>query len=225
MSVANIGAVDSGVNQTSLRSTVHQAHDDFLQLLQAMQAGNLAGAQQSYADLAQLPLNATQTTAPASAATSSSASAPIAGDWSALGQALQSGSMSSAQDALSKLEQDLNASVKGSGHHHHHHSIDKAQTVYSAMTPEGASAISNTGTTSVSSDLASLKLALSSGDTTSASDLLAKLEQDLQTSAGGSVHRHHHGAFAAQNAGTAYGGGSSSVSSVSAGVGSGSSTS
>lgn len=42
-------------------------------------------------------------------------------DFSALGQALQSGNLSDAQNAFSTLQQDLQQSGQVHHHHHHHH--------------------------------------------------------------------------------------------------------
>ena len=198
--------VVQGSGQGGWRSTVKQAGQDFEQLFQAMQAGNLAGAQQAYSALQQLQGNtgtasdASQTTAAAS--TASATSSPLAsavGDWSALGQALQSGDMSSAQTDFSKLQSDLTAAAKE--HHHHHGGIAKAQAVYSAMqSSNGANAATQGTGNAVSSDIDGLKKALQSGNVSSAQDLLARLEQDLKASGQSWNQQRHHGVAAAQSA-------------------------
>lgn len=232
MSVSSIGST-TGISQQQWRSSVRQARQDFDQLFQAMQSGDLSGAQQAYSALQQLQPNSnstSSTTTAASTSTDSTASATsaaasatdaaatsstatagntIASDWSALGQALQSGSLSSAQSAFSQLEQDLQSSAQaqGAGHHHHHHEVDQAQGVYSAMQTTNATNAAGTGssTNSVASDISALKQALQSGDTTSAQNLLTQLQNDLQASgqAQGYGH-HHHGGFAMQSPTAAY---------------------
>ncbi len=85
----------------------------FLQLAKAINAGDLAGAQQAFARLSQTlgasanPSNANTPTDPASQA------------LAAIGQALQSGDIGAAQQALAALQQAQGAR----GHHHHrgHH--------------------------------------------------------------------------------------------------------
>lgn len=209
MSVSNV-ALNPGVSQGGWKSSTQQALQDFEQLFQAMQAGSLSAAQQAYTALQQLQ-PASSAPAQASAAdafpTSSVAAATpnsLSSDWSSLGQALQSGSLTSAQDAFTKLQQDLSAVGEGP-HRHHHHELDKAQAIYSAM--QAGSATSPATTTSsagaVSADLSALQQALKSGNTTSAQDILAKLVQDLQTS-GQSVAHHHHRGFNPQALAASY---------------------
>jgi hypothetical protein len=220
MTVNNTTVVQSS-GQSNWRSTVKQGGQDFAELFQAMQAGSLAGAQQAFGALQQLQgTAATDTTGTAStqssataavAGTSSSGTNAIASDWTSLGQALQSGDMTSAQSAFGKLQSDLASAAESTsgaqgGHHHHHHhgGVGKAQAVYSAMQPGNATSTTQGTGSAVSTDIAGLKQALQSGDTSSAQDVLARLEQDLQSSAQSMGQRHHHGGFAAQSAGAGY---------------------
>lgn len=220
MSVSNV-TVDTSVVQQSARSIRSQAREDFEQLFQSMQAGNAAGAQQAYAALQQLQATAQGTTATGAATDASSgstaasavgtatattpAASPLASDWSSLGQALQSGNMTSAQDAFSKIEQDLLAAAAQGPMHRHHAATDTQATSGSPATAAGTDS-ANSPAGLVSSDLTSLQQALQSGDTSSAQDLLTKLEQDLQASGQTSTHRHHHGhgGFSTPNAAGAY---------------------
>ncbi len=92
---------------------------DLRQLGQALQSGDLAGAQQAYATLTQLAQSAPWNTsaaasgnATASTSTSTTAASPFkytqrAQDFAAIGQALQSGDLQGAQQAFAKLQQDL----------------------------------------------------------------------------------------------------------------------
>lgn len=210
MSVSNI-TLSPSVGQADGHSSIrHQARQDFDELFRAMQAGNLSGAQQAYSALQQLQSGApaasgsTSSTGTATAAPGASAGSALAADWSSLGQALQSGSLPSAQDAFSKLELDLSSASQARPHHR---DIDQANAVYAAMqsvsTTTGASSAAGSG--NVVSDLAALKQALQSGNTTSAQDLLAKLEQDLQASGQGMSHHHHrHSGFNTQSPSAAY---------------------
>src|SRR5664280_1317416 len=111
MSVSSVGLDQSqSVGSSSVRSSIHQARQDFDQLYQALQSGNLSAAQQAYSSFQQIQAGlATPSTTPATGATANTATNPVAADWLALGQTLQSGSFSSAQDALSKLGQDAQA--------------------------------------------------------------------------------------------------------------------
>jgi len=192
MTIGTINLTQS-IGQGNWRSTAKQARQDFDELLQAMQLSNLNGAQQAYGALQQLlPTNAATnpatTSTPAAATPAASATAAtgtgvsaVVTDWSALGQALQSGDMTAAQDAFSKLQSDALSAAQGR-HHHRHGSIEQAQAVQAAMQPAAATTGTvGTANSTVGSDIASLKNALKNGDTSSAQDLLARLEQDMRT--------------------------------------------
>ncbi|HEX8986472.1 MAG TPA: hypothetical protein VF816_00805 [Rhodocyclaceae bacterium] len=224
MSVSNISS--TGLSQLNWRSSVRQARQDFEQLFQAMQAGDVSSAQQAYAGLQQLMPGAASTNATSTSSTgstdstasttsstgstaASTGSAAIASDWSALGQALQSGNLSSAQSAFSQLEQDLQAKAQGAGHRHHHREVAQAQALYSAMqigNAAGATGTAGSGN-AVSSDIGALRQALQSGDTAAAQKLLTQLQNDLQNSGFSAGHHHHRfGGFATQAGASAYAG-------------------
>jgi hypothetical protein len=66
-------------------------------------------------------------------------------DFTALGNALQSGDMSGAQDALKKLGQDLespNSTTKAHHHHHHHGGKPPSEATASSTSVSGATATS-----------------------------------------------------------------------------------
>lgn len=101
------------------KSAFAQRRQDFKSLSDALQSGDLTGAQQAYAAL--------QKDAPARAAgqgqqggqqQSGNGSSPQ-NAFASLGQALQSGDLSGAQQAFSQLQND--AQQARGGHHHHHH--------------------------------------------------------------------------------------------------------
>jgi len=204
MTISSVG-LDPAVGSPSGRSAIRQAHQDFDQLFQSLQAGNLSAAQQAYSDFQQIQAGlANQTTASSQVGSASATTAtnPVLSDWSALGQALQSGSLPSAQDALGKLTQDATTAWQS----HLQQEAQKAQSVYALMQGvQGAAASSGitpanaaTASNPVQNDLNSLAQALQSGDSSGAQKLLAQLEQDLQSSnqasgnVGGHHHHHHH---------------------------------
>ncbi|MGA3115010.1 MAG: hypothetical protein ABSF90_11340 [Syntrophobacteraceae bacterium] len=101
MSVSAVSSTD-GSYQTNLQTAFTQVQNDFNQLGQALQSGDLAGAQSAFATLQQDIQNASQ-----------SQSGQQQSNWSALANALQSGDLAGAQKAFAALQ---------TNHHHHHHS-------------------------------------------------------------------------------------------------------
>ena len=160
-----------------------QSQQDFNSLAAALQSGDLSGAQNAFASLMQLIPNLssstnsqTQSAATSSTSNSSNGTSTVKSDFSVLGQALQSGDLTSAQNDFSKLMQDVQ-SIGGRNHHHHHH-----KTSASSQDTTNASATgSTTGTNSVTTDLAALGQALQSGDLKSAGNAYSQLTQDLQS--------------------------------------------
>ena len=206
MTISSVG-LDQSVGSSGSRSTIRQAHQDFDQLFQSLQAGNLNAAQQAYNSFQQIQTglanSATSSSSAVGAANPTATTNPVTSDWSALGQALQSGSLSSAQSALGQLQQDANAAWQS----HLQQETQNAQSVYALMqsvqgTSPAVSTQSINGSTTanpVQNDLNSLTQALQSGDTAGAQKLLAQLEQDLQSAGqasgqnyGGHHHHHHH---------------------------------
>jgi hypothetical protein len=107
MSVAGISSsglfnyAAQGVN-----NNVQQIRQEFQQLGQDLQSGNLSAAQTDFATLQQSGFSA-------------QSNSPIAQDFKQLSQDLQSGSVPAAQQDFAKIRQDLqNRSVRGHGHHH-----------------------------------------------------------------------------------------------------------
>ena len=205
MSVTSVG-FDQSVVATGGRTAIRQARQDFDQLYESLQSGNLSAAQQAYSDFQQIQAGLTSTPATQTASVAATTSAnPVAADWSALGQALQSGSLTSAQDALGKLQQDAQAVWQA----HLQRETQNAQSVYALMQGAqtgGATSAAAVSTNplatvgSVQNDLSALNQALQTGDTAAAQKLLAQLEQDLQATNqasgqnyGGHHHHHHHG--------------------------------
>jgi len=131
MSISPISCI-SGPAQTQGQSRSQQIRQDFKQLANSLQSGDLGGAQQAYSALQKLLPNQAQ-----NGQQSSSGGNPISSDFKALGQALQSGDLSSAQSAFSQLQNDLKSQSQSGtasslaqgvrGHHHHHHHASSAQ--------------------------------------------------------------------------------------------------
>ena len=101
----------SGVSLASATSfqNPNDPRQQLLQLAQAINSGDLTGAQQAYAQLTQT-LGNTST----SNSTSGIPSDPFSQALAAIGQSLQSGSIQGAQQALASLQ-----AQGGRGHHHH----------------------------------------------------------------------------------------------------------
>jgi hypothetical protein len=122
MSVSGISSTNN-LNQSDWQSIFSQSQQYFNALSQALQSGNLAGAQNAFSSLQQLAPNSSQnsaTTTSANATSSANGTSSIGSDFSALGQALQSGDLAGAQKAFAQLQQDMQTAR--TGHHHHHHS-------------------------------------------------------------------------------------------------------
>jgi outer membrane protein assembly factor BamD (BamD/ComL family) len=116
MSVAGISSsLISSLSQPQNR--FQQFRQDFQQLGQDLQAGNLSAAQSDFTTLQQL-------TGQNSSASQSSHS--ISQDFSQLGQDLQAGNLTAAQQDFSTITQDIQKAlsqgqVQGHHRHHHHH--------------------------------------------------------------------------------------------------------
>jgi outer membrane protein assembly factor BamD (BamD/ComL family) len=105
-------------NQTiqNNQSKMQQFRQEFQQLGQDLQSGNLSAAQQDFVTLQQLGPQGS------SAASSAQSSNPIAQEFNQLAQDLQSGNLSAAQQDYSNIQQDFqNRAEQVQGHHHHHH--------------------------------------------------------------------------------------------------------
>jgi outer membrane protein assembly factor BamD (BamD/ComL family) len=139
-------------------SKIQQFKQEFQQLGQDLQSGNLSAAQADFATL-QKP---GQTSSNSS---SSQTSSPIQQAFNQLSQDLQSGNLSGAQQDYSQIQQDIQnrlAQGQAQGHHHHHH--------HGGGSSE-ASAITQA--------FQQLGQALQSGNLTTAQQAYSTLQQDL----------------------------------------------
>jgi hypothetical protein len=186
MSISSISS-NSDYNQNYLingsNSLKQQGQQDFKSLADALQSGDLSGAQNAFAALLQLfpnssspANNQTQSAATSSAAGSSNSTNSITNDLSTLGQAIQSGDLTGAQNDFSKLMQDIK--LIGGGHHHHHH---KASANSQDATLASVTGAVTGGTTSIATDLAALGQALQTGDLKSAGTAYSLLTKDMQS--------------------------------------------
>ena len=216
MSVSGVG-LEQAVGTSGLRSSVREANKDFDQLFQSLQSGDLSAAQQAYTSFQQIQarLIGPNTTQPGAVSTATATNS-VASDWSAVGQALKSGSLNSARDAFGKLQQDTQAAWQSQ----FQQQVQNAKSVYELMqSTQGAVATSGTASTSPRSaadsaqrDLKALTLALQSTDSSTVDKLLTQLQQDLQalgqasgqTNGAHHRHHHHHGGFSDTSASSAY---------------------
>ncbi|MCX7143773.1 MAG: hypothetical protein NT123_22565 [Proteobacteria bacterium] len=215
MSVSSVG-LEQAVGTSGLRSSVREANQDFDQLFQSLQSGNLGAAQQAYSSFQQIQarLTGTATTQPGAVSTATAANS-VASDWSAVGQALQSGSLTSAREAFGKLQQDAQSAWQSQ----FQQQVQNAKSVYELMqSTQGTVAPSGTASTgnlsaadSAKRDLNALTLALQSTDSSEVEKLLAQLQKDLQAlgetsgqTNGTHYRHHHHGGFSDTSASSGY---------------------
>jgi hypothetical protein len=197
MDFGSISAVTSlyqAVQTIGQNNVRQQRGQEFKALADDLQSGDLSGAQKALSSLQQLLPDFTPATAgltQSSDATTSSGTgsdiSPITTNLTALGQALQSGDLSGAQNDFQKLMQALQSI--GAGHHHHHHHKAAASVTGDAK---------STGTNPIDTDLTALGQALQSTDLTAAQNSFTQLQQDMQTISQG--HHHHHAAAGIQDA-------------------------
>lgn len=152
MSVSGINPW-SNTPQTWAQIKAQQLQMKSSQLGTALQAGDLTSAQSAFQSLLAAVPQTAGTDANGNQAASNSSNT-IKADYDALGNALQSGDLTTAQAAFTKLQSDLQA-VGGAhrGHHHHHRaagtqdgtssaaaagSADQADTFVRTITTPGA---------------------------------------------------------------------------------------
>jgi hypothetical protein len=128
MSISGVSST-SGLSQTDSQSSVNQLRQTFKQLASSLQSGDLSGAQKAFSALETL-LQSNQSTSPSSTVQPASTTpTPVQNDLAALGQALSSGDLSTAQSTFAQLQKDLQPATQtgasgksvGSAHRHGHH--------------------------------------------------------------------------------------------------------
>lgn len=137
--------------------------NEFQQLGQDLQGGNLTAAQQDFATL-------TQNAAQAAQGAGNNAN-NIGQAFTALGQALQNGNLTQAQQDYANIQQDVQQQaqqIAGQLHRHHHHGGGGGQE-----------------SNQISQAFSSLGQALQSGNLSAAQQAYATIQQDFAGSAGG----------------------------------------
>jgi hypothetical protein len=136
MSISSVSSSYSTYQPSRAQSNFKQVRQDFSDLANALQAGDLAGAQNAFSALQQL-MQRVQSDSQ-SQSQGNGTQNQFSTDLAAIGKALQSGDVKSAKDALTKLQQDMQAGPQA--HHHHAHGAEGANIAAS-------SSIGATGTT------------------------------------------------------------------------------
>ena len=175
MSVSGLSSSSFG-NQ-AIQNQIQQFQQEFTQLGQDLQSGNLSAAQSDFATLqANAPQDSNSTNSfPISSSTSSSQSSnPIAQAFNQLSSALQSGNLSAAQQDYSTIQSDFQSQLAQSestpGRHHHHHASESS----------GSSSSSSSEQNGISELFTELGSALQSGNLSTAQQAYTTLQQDLQ---------------------------------------------
>jgi outer membrane protein assembly factor BamD (BamD/ComL family) len=114
MSVAGISSSNLfDFNTQSVQNRQQQFQQEFQQLGQDLQSGNLSAAQTDFTTF--------QQSGPQISSTSSNQNtSPIAQDFKQLSQDIQSGDISAAQQDYAKIQQDFQSQSSGKHGHHHH---------------------------------------------------------------------------------------------------------
>jgi|HubBroStandDraft_4_1064222.scaffolds.fasta_scaffold160510_2 outer membrane protein assembly factor BamD (BamD/ComL family) len=132
MSVSGISSSNfSDYRTQGTQNNLQKVQQEFQQLGQDLQSGNLPAAQSDFATLQSLEPKGNSNS-------SSQGNGPIAQAFNQLSQDLQSGNLSAAQQDYSTLQQDVESRVE-QGHHHHHHGGDGSEQ----QTPSSSQPSSN----------------------------------------------------------------------------------
>jgi hypothetical protein len=160
-------------NPVTVQNKFQKFQQEFQQLGQDLQSGNLTQAQSDFATLQQNAPAGSPLSASASSSATSTASSSISQAFNQLFQDLQSGNLSAAQSDFAAIQQDAqqNAAQGTQGHHHHHHH-------HAADSSQGSSS-SGPGS-AVSQAFSQLSHSLQSGNLQSAQQAYASLQQDFQ---------------------------------------------
>jgi outer membrane protein assembly factor BamD (BamD/ComL family) len=167
MSVSGISSSNLyNYSAQNLQTQINQVQQDFKQLGQDLQSGNLSAAQSDFTTLQKIKPQSSSTSA-------SQSSSPLAQAFQKLGQDLQSGNLSGAQQDYSSIQQDFqNLATQMQGHHHHHHGGGETSTSGSSTSGTSAGAIGQM--------FSQLGQSLQSGNLSSAQSEFASLQQELQ---------------------------------------------
>jgi outer membrane protein assembly factor BamD (BamD/ComL family) len=163
MSVAGISAASFfNFNTQSITNRTQQFRQEFQQLGQDLQSGDLAKAQADFSALQQLGSNSTSSTR---------SSNPTAQDFTQLSKDLQAGDLSAAQQDFAKLQQDFQSQAPQVHHHHRHHHHHQA---------DGPQSSTTASTSAISQLFDQLGQALQKGDLAAAQQAYSTMQQDFQ---------------------------------------------
>ena len=135
---------------SSMFSQLQQFQQEFQQLGQDLNSGNLAGAQ---SDFAALQKDLPQASSSASSAQTSN---PIAQAFNQLSQDLQAGNLSAAQQDYTNLEQDFQSQASHT-HHHHHRSGGSQESQFSQLFTQLGQDLQSGNLSSAQSDFSALQ--------------------------------------------------------------------
>ena len=115
MSVSGISSTSLfDFNALSVQNKAQQFRQEFQQLGQDLQSGNLSAAQSDFATLQQFGPQTNSTS-------STQTNKPIGQEFTQLSQDLQSGNISAAQRDYAAIQQDMQNQTVQAHHHHHRH--------------------------------------------------------------------------------------------------------
>lgn len=143
---------------TQNQSKLQQFKQEFQQLGEDLQSGNLSAAQTDFATLQQMAPQG-------SSSTSTTTSNPLAQAFQQLGQDLQSGNLSAAQQDYANIQQAFQSQLQHAHARHHHHGGAMSQ---------------------ISQAFQQLGQALQSGNLSSAQQAYSTLQQEMQSLGGNS---------------------------------------
>ena len=169
MSVAGIlSSAAFSLGAQMFQSRTQKSKQEFQQLGQDLQAGNLSAAQADFAALQKM-----QPQSPTNS--SSQSTSPVAQNFNQLAADLKAGNTTAAQQDFTKLQQDFQSQSTQSYHHHHHHG--------------GGESSSSSSSTAISQLFGQLGSALQSGNLSAAQQAYSTMLQQFQqyAAAGGSA--------------------------------------
>jgi hypothetical protein len=156
-SIMSVGAVSfNNSSATVMPGGMNGAKQDFKALQDALNAGDLSGAQKAFSSIEQDFQNIQK--ARGAQANSQTGGGQLQQDFQAIQNALNAGDIDGAKQALATFQQDVK---KAHGHHHHHHHHKSDSTTDSSDPSSGSS-----GTADPSSPVVLLN---SSGNTSTGS--------------------------------------------------------
>ena len=160
-------------------SNRQQFQEEFRQLGQDLQSGNLSAAQSDFATLQQ---NAPPGSPLSNSSSSTQGSNSLTNAFSQLSQDLQSGNLSGAQSDYSTIEQDFQSQGQSQGAHGHHH--------HHGGGAGGGEA------SAISQEFQQLGQALQSGNLANAQQAYTSLQQDFEQFSSGSSSATQNGSSA-----------------------------